>query len=595
MRSVQLMTRRGGWPMSVWLTPERQPFYAGSYFPARDGERGQAKGFFTIAREQQKAYADNPAGVAEDARAIAESIQRDLEPARGTGLPDPGILARAVELAEKRYDTSHGGARGRPKFPSNLPVRLLLRHAVRQGSERSREMALTTLGKMHRGGLYDHVGGGFHRYSVDERWLVPHFEKMLYDNALLATAYLEGFLVSGDAELARVARATLDYVLREMTAPEGGYYSATDADSLTPRGKREEGYYFTWTPAELDGVLGAERSAVVQRHFGVTDKGNFEGRNVLATAETTSGAPEKLDEALALLLAARNKRPKPLRDEKILVAWNGLMMAAMARGARVLGDRRYLESGARAARFLLDKLVVGGRLRHSAKDGKTGTLAFAEDHAFFAAGLLELYQASGELRWLNAALARMEELEKHHADRERGGYYRGAADGEKLLAREMELRDGAVPSAGSVAALVALELATITGDERWRKRGEKTLRAAAPVLESQPYALEEMLLALDYHSDSPKEILLALPAGMKLEDEAVTALTAPLRTQFVPNHVLVIATEEARKAGLSRSVAWADAKVPKNGQPTVYVCERGHCELPTTDPLVFGRQLKNSR
>ena len=426
MRAVQMLTGRGGWPMSVWLTPEREPFYGGTYFPPRDGARGASKGLLTMLRDLKKAYDDEPETIASKAATLVERIRKTMAPPAGGDLPTAATVERSVEAAKKRYDARHGGPRGRPKFPSSFPIRLLLRHGLRTGDETSTDMAIHTLRQMQAGGIYDHVGGGFHRYSVDERWLVPHFEKMLYDNALLALAYLEGGQLSGDGDLHRVARETLDYVVREMTSPQGGYYSATDADSLTPKGHREEGYYFTWTLDEVKAALPEELAETVIAHYGMTAQGNFEGRNILYTprsrkavmaelkidAETLS---DRLTEAKKTLRAVRAKRPAPLRDDKVQTSWNGLMIAAMARGARVLGERAYAASAKRAADFLLAKLRVDGRLHHSIKDGQLGEKAFAEDHAFLALGLIELFEATHEEKYLVAAQQLLEELDKHHA------------------------------------------------------------------------------------------------------------------------------------------------------------------------------------
>jgi hypothetical protein len=601
MHSVQLLTNRGGWPMSVWLTPDRKPFYGGTYFPPRDGERGQKKGFLTLLKEQRVAFANDPNGIANDAERLALQVAADLKTSGDDGeAPGDHTLRDAAAWAAKRYDPEHGGPKGRPKFPSSFPIRLLLRHAQRAADKASRDMALHSLRAMQAGGIYDHVGGGFHRYTVDERWLVPHFEKMLYDNALLALAYLEGYQASSDGELLRVAREVLDYVAREMTAPGGGYYSATDADSLAPTGKREEGYFFTWTPAEIDAALGPARGKLVRGYYGVSDAGNFEGRNILFTPAARAEAgkslgvsAEELESALAeglpLLRQARAARPAPLRDDKIQVSWNGLMIATMARGGRVLGEARYTQSAASAARLLLDKTMVGGRLRHSFLEGRASATGFAEDHAFFAAGLVELFQATQEAQWLEAALSLMNLLEEHHGA-DAGGYFRTGDDHEQLLAREIEMRDGALPSAGSVAAMTQLYLWTLTGEEKWRKRAERTMRAVATTLRERPWTLDEMMIAIDYSTDSPKEVMLSLPDGVGLDDAGAVALLEVLRRRFVPNHVLVVATPATLPA-LGKLVPWAKDKPPKGGEPTVYVCELGACDLPTTDPAVFAKQL----
>jgi uncharacterized protein len=604
MRSVQLLTGRGGWPMSVWLTHEREPFFGGTYFPPRDGARGTRRGFLTLLREHKKSFSQDAAAVVERAKKMAYRIKMGMRPAAASGLPGATTVARAVSIAKRRYDPIFGGASGRPKFPSSFPTRLLLRDARRNNDKESKKMALHTLRMMSRGGMYDHVGGGFHRYSVDSRWLVPHFEKMLYDNALLSVAYLEGFLSSGDADMARVARETLDYVMREMQSPEGGYYSATDADSLNSAGHREEGYYFTWTPAELRGELGEAASKIVATYYDVSPSGNFEGRNILNTPRNRDEVAKELnidrnkldstiEEARVKLRKARNLRPKPIRDDKVQVSWNGLMVTAMAYGGRILGDARYLRSAERAANFLLGKLVVAGRLHHSYKDGKTTTKAFAEDHAFLAAGLIGLFESTQNIKWLNEAIGLMNELEKHHAHHPSGGYFRSANDAEKLLAREMEKYDGAVPASSSIALMVQLRLSLLTTDDVWRQRSEATLRAFAQDLERRPFALDEMMLGLDFFSDTSKEIFIARPK--EDEDKAHTAsMLNVLRQNFIPNHVFAMATENATTSATAARVPWTKGKPARAGKATAYVCERGACDLPTTDPKKFAAQLKQS-
>ncbi len=603
MRAVQIMTRRGGWPMSVWLTPERKPFYGGTYFPPRDGSRGRAKGFLTLLKEQRDAFASDPNSIANNAERLAMRVQNDLRAPPAAGLPTAATVKSAAERAAQRYDVVNGGPQGRPKFPSSFPIRLLLRYGLRANDQASMMMAFDTLRKMQAGGMYDHAGGGFHRYSVDKRWLVPHFEKMLYDNALLAMAYLEGFQAASEQDMARVARETLDYIDREMTAPTGGYYSATDADSLTPDGHREEGYYFTWTPQELDTVLGPEQGKIIRAYYDVSPRGNFEGRNILNTPRSRGDVAEKLgielaelDTAIAAaapkLRAARDKRPKPIRDEKIQVSWSGLMISAMARGARVLKEVRYRRNAEKAARFLLRELMRDGRLQHSYKDGKTTGPAFAEDYAFFAAGLIDLFEATQDPEWLGAAVSMMDLLEEHHRAGNTGGFFRTGNDHEKLLAREMETRDGAIPSAGSIAVMNELRLWTLTTDDAWRKRAERTLRGYASVLKNQPWALDEMMLAVDYYTDSPKEVVLSLPEGMAPDSEEADAMLRVMRNEFVPNHVFVVASKSRIQAGgLPKLVPWAKDKPAKKDKPTAYVCELGACDLPTADPKVFAKQV----
>ena len=414
-------------------------------------------------------------------------------------------------------------------------------------------MATLTLEKMAQGGIYDHVGGGFHRYSTDDRWLVPHFEKMLYDNALLTMDYLEAYQVTGREEFARVAREILRYVERDMTSPDGAFYSATDADSLNPTGKREEGWFFTWTPTEIETALGKDHARLINAYYGVTAEGNFEGRNVLHTPRLLAavapeiGAPTEkaipmLERSRELLYAARSRRPAPLRDEKILTAWNGLMISAHARAALVLGDERYASRAERATNFLLQNLRRNGRLLRSYKDRKARHSAYLDDYAFLTAGLLDLYEATGNLRWLKEALALDAVTEKHYEDMRQGGFFLTSDDHEQLLAREKPSYDGAEPSGNSIAVLNLLRLHEFTTQDRYRQRAERALRAFSDILANSPATLSEMLLAVDFHLDRPKEIVIVTP-NSRSEAEP---LLARLRAKFVPNRILIVVSQEGR-------------------------------------------------
>ncbi|MGH7756105.1 MAG: thioredoxin domain-containing protein, partial [Vulcanimicrobiaceae bacterium] len=506
MTAVMALTRQGGWPMSVWLDADRRPFFAGTYFPARDGDRGTPTGFLSILRELAGIYRADPARVAGAAESITAAIRTAMAGAASSrALPGDDVLAAATRFYQDAYDGERGGIRGAPKFPSSLPVRLLLRRHRRTGDPAVLEMAERTLTMMAAGGMHDQLGGGFHRYSTDDRWLVPHFEKMLYDNALLALAYAEAWQVTKRRDFARVVRTTLDYVVREMTAPAGGFYSATDADS-----EGEEGTFFVWRADEIRRLLG-ERADRFMRFYGVTAEGNFEGKNVLFIPQPDEAEWEALASAREIMRVARDLRPRPLRDDKILTAWNGLMISAMAAGGRVLAEPRYVAAATAAATFVLAELCMDGRLQRSWKDGRTSGPGFLEDDAFVVAGLLDLYEATFDRRWLAGALALANRTEDLFADREHGGWFRSARDHEELIAREKPKYDGAEPTGASVALLNALRLHTITGDDRWRTIAEQAFRAYAPTLAEHPAALSEMLLALDYVTDRPPEIVLVWP------------------------------------------------------------------------------------
>jgi uncharacterized protein YyaL (SSP411 family) len=598
MKAVQTMTGGGGWPMTVWLTPDRQPFYGGTYFPARDGDRGARIGFLTLLQKFKAVYQEEPDRVVQSATQLAQIIQANLTPgSEGASVPDAQVLQTVADIYRQRFDSTYGGLQGAPKFPSSLPIRLLLRHYRRTNDKQSLAMATLTLEKMEAGGMYDHVGGGFHRYSTDAQWLVPHFEKMLYDNALLTMAYLEGYQVTKREDFAQVAREILRYVEHDMTAPEGAFYSATDADSLVPNGHRAEGWFFTWTPAEIEAALGKDRAPIVTA-YSVTEGGNFEGRNILhapqpidTVAKELQVPPDKvrtmIQEAKDLLYAARAKRPPPLRDEKILTAWNGLMISAFAQAALVLGDARYVDQAARAADFVLTKMRKDGRLLRSYKDGQAQHNGYLDDYAFLIAGLLDLYEATGTIRWLKEAVASDKVLEDHYEDKQAGGFFMTSNDHETLLAREKPAYDGAEPSGNSIQTLNLLRLYEFTTEDRYRVRAEKTLQAFGEILQRAPAAVSELLLAVDYHLDTPKEIMIVTPQSRA---DAAPFL-ARLGATFLPNRILTVVAEGEDLAAHAQLVPLVENKVAQGGKTTAYVCERKVCALPTTDPAVFAKQI----
>jgi uncharacterized protein len=587
MSAVQALTGSGGWPMSVWLTPDREPFFGGTYFPPHDGARGARFGFLTVLRDIARTYAEDPERVRKATGSLTEAVKQQMEgrgPAPGArGEPGPQPILIAVDTYKRLFDATHGGLRRAPKFPSNIPARLLLRVHRRTGDDEALLLVTRTLEKMAGGGLYDQVGGGFHRYSTDERWLVPHFEKMLYDNALLAVAYAEAWQVTRRPDFARVLRETLDYLLREMTSPEGAFYSATDADS-----EGEEGRFFVWSAQEIRELLGpsAER---FMRYYDVSEGGNFEGHNILNAPRPDEAEQAALAADRQTLYEARARRVAPLRDDKILAAWNGLAISAFAFGGRVLGEGRYLQAATRAADFLLSRMRRGTRILRAWKDGRAAPQGFLEDQVFVAAGLLDLYESTFDRRWLEEAIALHEALEKDFADPGQGGWFMTAFDAERLIAREKPQYDGAEPSGTSVALLNVQRIYAFTGDERWRDVAARGFVSVWSVLSAQPLALAEGLLALDYLTDVPREIAVVLPGDSG--PGATSPLLETLRTTFVPNRALVVAVEGADLAG---RVPFFAGKVVQAGQATAYVCERGRCDLPTSDAAVLERQLRQA-
>jgi uncharacterized protein YyaL (SSP411 family) len=617
MSAVQSLTGGGGWPMTMWLLPDRKPFFGGTYFPARDGDRGQKRGFLTMLRKLRTSYDEERASVESSADKLTAGIRAQMADDATTSsssgsrtLPGAATLDAAASFYRGRFDETYGGMRGAPKFPSTLPIRFLMRDQRRRAAAGadSLRMATVTLERMSAGGMHDQLGGGFHRYSTDERWLVPHFEKMLYDNALLAEAYLEGWQVTRREDFAVVVKDLLAYVARDMTTPDGAFYSATDADSLDPAGRREEGWFFTWTATELEEVLGVQNARIVGAYYSVTKRGDLDGRSVLHTARSAAEIAKDLglgeaavrgavNDARAKLLAARARRPPPLRDEKVLAAWNGLMISAHARAALAFGDVGYATRAERAADFVLRALSKDGRLLRSYKDGFARADAYLDDYAFVIAALLDLYEATGRQRWLDEAVRLDGIVEAHYEDGAAGGFFLTSDDHEKLLARDKPGYDGAEPSGSSVETLNLLRLHELTTRDTYRARAERALSAAAATLATSPASRSELLLAVDFAVDVPREIVIVTPPPTTegAASSAAEPFLARLRETYLPNRVLVVVAEGEALATLEKVVPLVGGKTAQHGRATAYVCEKRACELPTNDPEVFARQLTRRR
>jgi len=598
MSALHAMGQRGGWPLNAFVTPDRKPFYGGTYFPPSD-MRGRPS-FSRVLRTIKEQFDKDPEAVGATAERVAVELRKNLESrvATSSRAPTDAILKWARHDAGNRMDLEWGGQQGSPKFPSSMPLRFLLRYARRSGDEQALWMATHTLGKMAAGGMYDQIGGGFHRYSTDAHWLVPHFEKMLYDNALLVSTFVEAWQTTGDDEHQRIAREILQYLDREMTSEEGVFYSATDADNLAPNGEMEEGAFFTWTPKETLDALGAKQATIVNAYYDISDAGNFEGRTIPSVSRSARDVANELGlsrtavekavrEGKERLYEVRLRRNAPLRDEKVLVAWNGLAISAYAKAGFAFGEERYVESAGRAASFILENMRDGARLRRVYKSGKAWGPAFLEDYAFFIQGLLDLHEASQDLRWLREALALQKVLDTHYLDELGGGYFKTANDGEKLLAREKPGSDAAIPAGNSVEALNLLRLAEFTGDTEHLSTFDLLYSAFDEVLTSSPSALSEMLLAVDYALDTTKEIVLVRPeVGGDLD-----AMLAPIRAAFVPNSILAVTTEGAEMKKRGELIPLVKHRVARQGQVTAYVCQKQICLLPTADPKVLAEQI----
>jgi uncharacterized protein YyaL (SSP411 family) len=591
MEAVQALTGHGGWPMTVFLTPEGVPFYGGTYFPptARHG----LPAFADVLHGVADAYQNRRQDVAHNAVQLRERLRAGFQfggAAAGEGELSEKVLDEATGQLAGQFDRTHGGFGSAPKFPQPMTLDFLLRQYARTGSAGALSMAELTLEKMARGGMYDQLGGGFHRYSVDDRWLVPHFEKMLYDNALLVPVYLHAYQLSGKDLYRRIAVETLDWAAREMTDGQGGFFSTLDADSDGAEGK-----YYVWTQAELIQRLGAEDARLVLEYFGGSERGNFEGANILhlprtidVVAQRTGSDIERigtaLDRAREILTAAREERVYPGRDEKILTAWNGLMIRAFAEAAAILKRDDYRYRAELAADFVLNNVRSGDRLLRTYKDEQARLNGYLEDYAFLADGLLALYATTFEPRWLEEAHAIAEGMLDLFWDEEGGAFYDTGHDHEQLVARPRSLTDNAVPSGNSVAAEVLLRLAAIYDKPSWYDKAIRILSGVRRLLRQYPTAAGRYLCALDFALATPQEV--AIVGDVLARD--TQALIAVVRSRFRPNTVLALRQPGARE---NAQPALLRSRNLIEGRATAYVCERYACQQPVTDRRDLAQQL----
>ena len=580
MAAVQAMTSHGGWPMSVFLTPDLQPFYGGTYFPPTDS-RGMP-GFPRVLLSVHEAWVDRREDVLKSAGEMTEHLRSMGSVPPGEGGLSVAVLDGAARALLDVFDARHGGFGSAPKFPHPMDLRVLLRQHARTGDAASLHALRLTLDKMGRGGIYDHLGGGFARYSTDARWLAPHFEKMLYDNALLTSTYLEAFQLTGDPRYAETARETIEYVLGRMTSPEGGIYSTEDADS-----EGVEGKFYVWSLAEVEAVLGPERARTFAQVYDVTTAGNWEGHNILNLPRPLDQAATQLgrdEDALKAdlkqdrenLLAAREGRVPPGKDTKVLTSWNGLMLAALAEGARVLKDERYLHAAEKAAGFLLDRMrTADGRLLHTYRDGQARLNAYLDDYSNLIDGLARLYEASGTPRWIEAALDLSRVMLDEFADPKDGGFFYTGASHETLIARQKDAYDNATPSGNAMAATALLRLGALTGRDDLTEDGRATLRSVQLVMEKAPSAAGQSLVALDFDLAPPREF--AVIAGDEA-GEFRTALEA-IYAHFLPHKVVAPASAEQALA-LAATVPLLAERAAREGHVTTYICERFACQAP---------------
>jgi uncharacterized protein YyaL (SSP411 family) len=575
MQAVQSLTGRGGWPMTMFLAPDGRPFYGGTYFPPED--RHGLPGFPRLLEAIAEAWQNRRGEVEEAGRQISDHLAQ-AERLRGSvQLLSGDVLTAAFLSLSGQFDDAEGGTRGAPKFPQPMIWDFALRMWKRTGNPRARQMVTTTLTRMARGGMYDQLGGGFARYSVDDHWLVPHFEKMLYDNAQLASLYLAGWLAFADPEYRRIAEETLDYIRREMTDPGGGFYSAQDADS-----EGHEGKFFVWTAEEIRAVLAPEAAAAALRYWGVDGGPNFEGANILFVAGEP--APERMAASRQQLFEARERRVHPGRDDKILAAWNGLAGRAFAEAGRALGRADYVATAVRNAEFVLGSMRREGRLMRTWKGGEARLNGYLEDHAMVAMALLAVYEATFERRWLDEARALAEAMLGLFWDAALGGFYDTGVDHEALIVRPRNLFDNAVPSGSAVAIEVLFRLAVLVGEPRYEKLALEALRPMADLMSRHGAGFGRFLCALDFHLGPVAEVALVAPSA-----GGWSPLVEEVFRRYLPNRIAMgaVAGDPAAVAGLPL----LEGRGPVDGKPTAYVCRNYACEMPATDPGALGRQL----
>jgi uncharacterized protein YyaL (SSP411 family) len=614
MTFVQATTGGGGWPMSVWLTPDLKPFVGGTYFPPED--RYGQPAFRKVLERIAAAWKQDREKIAESGSKIVDALRESQSSADATAKIDIKVFEDAYKQLDRSFDSREGGFSMAPKFPRPVALNFLTRYYARDPKSKTAkhalEMDLFTLRKMAAGGMHDHLGGGFHRYSVDRYWHVPHFEKMLYDQAQLANAYLDAFQITQDRQYANVARDILDYVACDITSKEGGFFSAEDADSLFEHGKLEhgEGAFYVWTEKQIDSALGDD-SEIFKYHYGVQPHGNapegsdpqdeFRGKNILIqrhtvpeTGQHLKKSEEEVRQSLARsrekLLSIRNQRPRPHLDDKIISAWNGLMISAYARGAQILNEPRYLESATRAARFLRAHLYDEKVLFRNYREGRSAIEGFADDYAFVIQGLLDLYEASFNIEWLKFTLELQETQNRLFFDEKNGGYFSTSGEDKSVVLRMKDDNDSAEPAASSVAALNLLRLARLRNDKTLGDRARKTIDAFAATVNHFASAMPQLLVAVDFSLSKPRQIVIA----GKADNEQTRALLYEIQRHFLPNKVLILADGAEGQKLLAEDNEAITAMSPLDGKSAAYVCENFTCKGPINDPKVL-RELLSKR
>jgi uncharacterized protein len=589
MNAVQMMTQHGGWPMTVFLTPDAIPFYAGTYFPPED--RYNMPGFPRVLISVADAFRERPDDISQTAESVLGELKRATALAESNEVLTTDLLNAAYQGIIKNYDATNGAFGGAPKFPPAMTLEFLLHTSYRTGNRQALEIVQHTCRKMADGGIYDQLGGGFHRYSTDARWLVPHFEKMLYDNALLSRLYLHYYQLTREDWAREVAEGILDYVAREMTDPLGGFYSTQDADS-----EGVEGKFFVWSLAEVETLLGKRDAALFAAYYNVTPDGNFEGANILNIKEQLGevAAREKLTveqleavlvKARKILFSAREKRMKPTRDEKVLTSWNGLMLASFAEAGAILDRPDYSDIAKKNARFVLNNLRRDGLLLRSYKDGQAKLNAYLEDYSFYIDGLLTLFETTGELEWFIEARNLCDVMIEEFWDDEGGGFFFTGDSHEQLIVRAKDFFDNATPSGNSVAAYVLLRLGLLTTNQDYQRRATTILRLAANGMLRYPSGFGRLLCALDFYLDTPKEIALIGAA----DSPQTVSLAREIWSRYLPNKVVAQASPKDTDA--FEAIPLLQGRSELKGRPTAYVCEHFACKNPVTTPVELAPQL----
>ena len=588
MGAVQAMTGRGGWPMTVFLTPDGRPFYGGTYFPPED--RGGMTGFPRVLSAIAAAYRTNRSEVVLTTDRLVQQMQRMTSGQRSVEPLTADVMTQAHSGMASEFDDKYGGMGMEPKFPQPMAYEFLLRHHARDGNKKALEIVETTLDRMAHGGIYDQLRGGFHRYSTDMYWLVPHFEKMLYDNALLAKLYLHAYQVTGNPLYKRVVDETLGYVMTEMTSPEGGFYSAQDADS-----EGVEGKFFVWRPEQTIEALGRDDAEVFNEYFDVTVQGNFEGHSILHVAArhidlarrrgmSETELADLIDRCRARLLEVRYDRVPPETDRKILTAWNGLMLGAFAEAGAVFANSDYIAVAQTNAGFVLDRMRTGSRLLRTYKDGRAKLNGYLEDYSFLISGLLALHEATFESRWVREAVSLGHSMVELFWDELSEQFYDTGEDHEELVVRPRDVSDNAIPSGSSMATDVLLRLAIIAGEPEMERRASAAMRSAREMMARFPTGAGHWLCALDFYLSRPKEIVIVGERG----DTSTQALLAEVYRRYVPNKVLI---GKGPKDAALADLPLAEAREMINDRPTAYVCENYECQLPVNGVEELAEQL----